>query len=55
MIQIEMDMPKSCKHCRFRKYEDVFYNKVKIVCGIIEGMKGDENKRPEFCPLKECE
>ena len=56
MIQIDMDMPKSCDECMFvRKYNDRRY------CNIPVGMMRGEYvgsyiaRRPSDCPLSEPE
>lgn len=56
VVKIDMDMPKSCKECRFSMY--VAYPRQETFCSALMSYfkepKYDEYKKWENCPLKEC-
>ena len=49
MIEIDMDMPKSCKECIFNIHT-CFLNQRDVKMYAHAGIR-----RSPFCPLKECE
>ena len=56
-VKIDMDMPKSCYHCKFydHSYNMIFETNTDIClveCSYI--MFDPEEGRAEWCPLKEC-
>lgn len=55
-VRIDMDMPKSCMHCRF---VDVYHDPVSLKHYYWCRARGQEVNgkkiRDKHCPLKECE
>ena len=53
VVRIDMDMPKSCMHCRF---VDVYHDPVLHYWCRARGQEvNGKNGRDRHCPLKECE
>ena len=50
MIQIDMEMPKSCAECRLRNYQAACCC---MAMKTYENTAGFEENRPEWCPLKD--
>ena len=48
MIYIEMEKPEKCSECRFETEHEFCKAMPDNFCGNT-----DDNKRPEWCPLKE--
>ena len=51
MIQIDMEMPKSCKECPFEKFGDCYGGKAKYIMDIEDCMEA--GIRHPNCPLKD--
>lgn len=51
MIQIDMEMPKSCKVCPFEKFGDCHGGKAKYIMDIEDCMEA--GVRHPNCPLEE--
>ena len=55
-VKIDMDMPKSCKNCRFLWPTNGFF--MCVAANDYEIQPVEErlmDKKPSWCPLKECE
>lgn len=50
MVAIDMKMPENCSECRFETECGFCKAEPENFCGFT-----DDNKRPEWCPLKEVE
>lgn len=58
MIQIDMEMPKSCRECKFRRFKMptiVYFKEVeKINCALtLSDVAGYGKTRHHKCPLQE--
>lgn len=55
-VKIDMDMPRCCTICPFKKvfFDSETWNTV-YKCGLaLKKIDIRKRKRPDFCPLKEC-
>ena len=53
MIVLEMEMPKNCGGCEIKDYGDEHCD---VWCAIERRLiSDDKDRRPEWCPLKECQ
>lgn len=51
-VQIDIEMPKSCRGCPF-SFDWGVGGITDYKCKLAKGLRGDVNKRPLGCPLRE--